>query len=54
MTIKELGHVVWYATDLEKSVGFYRDALGFVEFHRQWPMTVVSGGHTHHELLPIK
>ena len=29
MQIKELGHVVLYVRDLERSAAFYRDVLGF-------------------------
>ena len=29
MEVKELGHVVLYVQDLERSAAFYRDVLGF-------------------------
>ena len=33
MKIQELGHVVLYVRDLERSRHFYRDVLGFRELH---------------------
>ncbi len=54
LQIKELGHVVLWVRDIEKSVHFYRDVLGFQ------PVTdfggramAFSSGRTHHELLLI-
>ena len=32
-----LGHVVFYVSDLERSLGFYRDLLGFKEVGRAFP-----------------
>ena len=29
MEVKELGHLVLYVRNLERSAGFYRDVLGF-------------------------
>ncbi|MCU1426451.1 MAG: Glyoxalase/bleomycin resistance protein/dioxygenase, partial [Actinomycetia bacterium] len=29
MEVKELGHIVLYVRDLERSVHFYRDVLGW-------------------------
>lgn len=59
MEVKELGHLVLYVRDLERSAAFYRDVLG-------WPQ-IAGGGlgfpaaafrsaneRTHHELLLIE
>lgn len=54
MEIKELGHVVLYVTNLERSANFYRDTLGFREIVRQKMIAVFSSGRTHHELLLIE
>ena len=62
MQIKELGHVVLYVTDLERSRHFYRDHLGFretgsslVNFQgRKGGAVAFSSGRTHHELLLIE
>ncbi|MES2953086.1 MAG: VOC family protein [Patescibacteria group bacterium] len=54
MTIKELGHIVLYVTDVKKLADFYRDILGFHEIVRQGPMAMFSSGRTHHELLLIE
>jgi catechol-2,3-dioxygenase len=52
MEIKELGHVVLYVRDLERSRAFYRDVLGFHEtFAVPSVAAVYSSGRTHHELL---
>jgi catechol 2,3-dioxygenase len=63
MEVKDLGHVVLYVRNLERSVAFYRDVLGF----RQIPAVDGEGGlrfpaaafssaskRTHHELLLIE
>jgi catechol-2,3-dioxygenase len=34
MGIRRLNHAVLYVRDVERSVGFYRDVLGFREVHR--------------------
>lgn len=55
MKIKELGHVVLYVSNLEKSVKFYRDTLGFAQiasFGTQG--AIFSSGRTHHELLLLE
>jgi catechol 2,3-dioxygenase len=51
-----LGHVVWYVRDLERSLGFYRDLLGFHEVGRIFGgrAAALTGGRTHHELLLIE
>jgi catechol 2,3-dioxygenase len=54
MQIQELGHVVLYVIDLERSANFYRDTLGFQEVVRQSGMAMFSSGRTHHELLLIE
>ncbi len=54
MQIKELGHVVLYVSQLERSANFYRDTLGFREIARRPGMALFSSGRTHHELLLIE
>lgn len=58
MEVKELGHVVLYVRDLERSRRFYRDVLGFRELGADVPLGVgaaaFSTGRTHHELLLIE
>ena len=56
MVIHELGHVVLYVRDIERSRRFYRDVLGWKEIPGA-PMKAVaafSAGRTHHELLLIE
>lgn len=53
MKIMELGHVVLYVTDLERSADFYRDTLGFEEVSRDRQTALFSSGRTHHEMLLI-
>lgn len=57
--VQELGHVVFYVSDIERSVAFYRDVLGWrqlgpPEGGPRMPIAMFSGGHTHHELLLIE
>ncbi len=55
MQIKELGHVVLYVRDLQRSRHFYRDVLGFRELHAvDNAVAAFSSGRTHHELLLIE
>ncbi|HWP49186.1 MAG TPA: VOC family protein [Candidatus Limnocylindrales bacterium] len=54
MKIQELGHVVLYVSNLERSRHFYRDILGFREIASRGNMAVFSSGRTHHELLLIE
>lgn len=54
MNIRELGHVVLYVSNLERSANFYRDTLGFHEIARQRGMALFSSGRTHHELLLLE
>jgi catechol-2,3-dioxygenase len=52
MEIKELGHLVLYVRNLERSRTFYRDVLGFREIMAAPPQAAAySSGRTHHELL---
>jgi catechol 2,3-dioxygenase len=58
MQVKELGHLVLYVRDLERSRRFYRDILGWKEISPEgglgFPATAFSSGRTHHELLLIE
>src|SRR5437870_1086899 len=55
MAVKELGHVVLYVRNAERSAHFYRDVLGW---HQVMPalgdpiqgFVMFSSGRTHHEL----
>jgi catechol 2,3-dioxygenase len=51
-----LGHVVFYVKDLERSLEFYRDLLGFQEVGRIFngAAAALTSGRTHHELLLIQ
>ena len=51
-----LGHVVFYVRNLEKSLKFYRDLLGFKEVGRAFggQAAALTGGRTHHEFLLIE
>ena len=57
MQIRELGHVVLFVRNLERSAHFYRDVLGFraIETPERMRGTAMafSSGRTHHELLLI-
>ncbi len=53
--VKELGHIVLYGRDLERSVRFYRDVLGWREVGRFGGVgAMFSSGRTHHELLLLE
>ncbi len=54
--VRELGHLVLYVADLERSRHFYRDVLGWNEvIESPMPGTALfSSGRTHHELLLIE
>jgi catechol 2,3-dioxygenase len=59
MGVKELGHLVLYVRDVERSAAFYREGLGFREVlgpasGAGFPMAMFSSGRTHHELLLIE
>ncbi len=51
-----LGHVVFYVKDLQRSLAFYRDLLGFQEVGRifEGAAAALTSGRTHHELLLIQ
>jgi catechol 2,3-dioxygenase len=55
MKVHELGHVVLYVRDLERSRRFYRDVLGWNEISEFGGMgAMFSSGRTHHELLLLE
>lgn len=56
MRVQCLGHVVFYVKDLERSLGFYQDLLGFKEVGRIFngAASALTSGRTHHELLLIQ
>ena len=64
MEIKELGHIVLYVRDIERSAHFYRDVLGWRQIVPEAdgtsplraPVAAFSApsGRTHHELLLIE
>jgi catechol-2,3-dioxygenase len=63
MEVKELGHIVLYVRDLDRSAQFYRDVLGWRQIvpgpgdgALPFPAVMFSapGGRTHHELLLIE
>ncbi len=58
MNVKELGHLVLYVRDLERSRHFYRDVLGWREIApdggMRFPAAAFTSGRTHHELLLIE
>ena len=51
-----LGHVVFYVKNLQQSLSFYRDLLGFKEIGRIFngAAAALTSGRTHHELLLIQ
>jgi catechol 2,3-dioxygenase len=58
-TVQELGHIVLYVRDLDRSAAFYRDVLGWQQLGSpaalgRLPIAMFSGGRTHHELLLIE
>jgi len=57
--VKELGHLVLYVRDLDRSRQFYRDVLGWKEItptsgEPPFRAAAFSSGRTHHELLLIE
>jgi catechol-2,3-dioxygenase len=55
MEVKELGHLVLYVRDLERSRRFYGDVLGWKEVATLGNQgAMFSSGRTHHELLLLE
>ncbi len=59
MPVQELGHLVLYVHDVQRSAAFYRDVLGWRQIIPEPGETpagiaAFSGGRTHHELLLIE
>ena len=56
MNAHYLGHVVFYVRDLDRSLRFYRDLLGFKEVGHIFngAAAALTSGRTHHELLLIQ
>ncbi|MDE3076971.1 MAG: VOC family protein [Chloroflexota bacterium] len=57
MGVKELGHIVLYVRDVERSRRFYGEVLGWHEIgpsYRGSSAAAFSSGRTHHELLLIE
>jgi catechol-2,3-dioxygenase len=61
MQVKELGHIVLYVRDIERSARFYGDVLGWQRLEvpgdaalGSIPVALYSSGRTHHELLLIE
>jgi catechol-2,3-dioxygenase len=64
MEVRELGHIVLYVRDVQRSAAFYRDVLGWRQIAPDpdggGPLAVpiaafsAPGGRTHHELLLIE
>jgi len=55
MEVKELGHIVLYVRDIERSRHFYRDVLGWREVAGLGGYgAMFSCGRTHHELLLLE
>jgi catechol 2,3-dioxygenase len=55
--VEELGHVVLYVRDLERSAAFYEHVLGWRRISPAdlpFPAAAFSSGRTHHELLLIE
>jgi catechol 2,3-dioxygenase len=60
MEIKELGHIVLYVHDIDRSAAFYGNVLGWKRLEAangplgRVPVALFSSGRTHHELLLIE
>ena len=61
MNVRELGHIVLYVRDVERSARFYGEVLGWRRLQmegdgpfRRMPVALFSSGRTHHELLLIE
>jgi len=52
-----LGHVVFYVEDIDNSLKFYHELIGFNivgSFKKPFYAVALSSGRTHHELLLIE
>ena len=51
-----LGHVVFYVKDLDRSIAFYRDVVGFKEVGKTFggQAVALTSGRTHHEILLLE
>ncbi len=56
MRARYLGHMIYYVRDLGRSLGFYRDLLGFRKVGRVFggAVAALTSGRTHHELSLIQ
>lgn len=61
MQVKELGHIVLYVSDVDRSARFYGEVLGWRRLEMpetstfgRIPVALFSSGRTHHELLLIE
>ncbi len=56
MNAHYLGHVVFYVKDLERSLTFYRDVVGFKEIGTTFggKAVALTSGRTHHEIFLIE
>jgi catechol 2,3-dioxygenase len=59
MGVQELGHLVLYVHDVQRSASFYGDVLGWQQIapppgETPTGFAAFSGGRTHHELLLIE
>ena len=61
VNVKELGHLVLYVRDIDRSAAFYRDVLGWSQIQMpangplgRLPVAAFTSGRTHHELLLIE
>jgi catechol 2,3-dioxygenase len=57
MEVKELGHLVLYVKDVQRSAAFYGQVLGWAPVLADTPgmrAAAFSSGRTHHELLLIE
>ena len=55
MEVKELGHIVLYVSNIERSRHFYGDVLGWNEIKSErHGAAIFTAGRTHHELLLLE
>jgi len=56
MVVHELGHIVFYVRDLDRSRRFYGETLGWraLPVPTSFPAALFSSGRTHHELLLLE